>query len=81
MALLLLKGSWDLVIRVIIRVTILITSIKVLITLLTKSHDPLSKDYDPTYHGELKVNLFIIQGLCKDYTTPKRLKVTYSTSK
>ena len=33
------------------------------------------------YHGELKVNLFIIQGLYRDYTTPKRLKVTYSTSK
>ena len=38
----LLKGSWDLVTRVIIRVTILITPIKVLITLLTKSHDPPS---------------------------------------
>ena len=35
-----LKGSWDLVTGVIIRVTILITTIKVLITLLTKSHDP-----------------------------------------
>ena len=32
----LLKGSWYLVTRVIIRVTILITPIKVLITLLTK---------------------------------------------
>ena len=32
-----LKGSWDLVTRVIIRVT------KVLITLLTKSHDPPSR--------------------------------------
>ena len=31
----LLKGSWDLVTRVIIRVTILITPIKVLITLLS----------------------------------------------
>ena len=40
---LLLKGSWDLVTRVIIRVTILITPIKVLITLLTKFHDPPSK--------------------------------------
>ena len=39
----LLKGSWDLVTRVIIRVNILITPIKVLITLLTKSHDPPSK--------------------------------------
>ena len=38
-----LKGSWDLVTRVIIRVTILITPIKVLITLLTKSHDPPSR--------------------------------------
>ena len=35
-----LKGSWDLVTRVIIRVTILITPVKVLITLLSKSHDP-----------------------------------------
>ena len=39
----LLKGSWDLATRVIIRVTILITPIKVLITLLTKSHDPPSR--------------------------------------
>ena len=39
----LLKGSWDLVTRVIIRVTILITPIQVLITLLTKSHDPPSR--------------------------------------
>ena len=38
-----LKGSWDLVTRVIIRVAILITPIKVLITLLTKSHDPPSR--------------------------------------
>ena len=41
-----LKGSWDLVTRVIIKVTILIekliTPIKALITILTKSHDPLS---------------------------------------
>ena len=37
-----LKGSWDLVTRVIIRVTILITPITILITLLTKSHDPPS---------------------------------------
>ena len=42
---LLLKGSWDLVTRVIIRVTILITPIKVLITLLTKSHDPPSRGW------------------------------------
>ena len=36
----LLKGSWDLVSRVIIRVTILITPIyKGLITLFTKFHD------------------------------------------
>ena len=39
----LLKGSWDLVTRVIIRVTILITPIKVIITYLTKSHDPQSR--------------------------------------
>ena len=38
----LLKGSWDLVTRVIIRVAILITPIKILITLLTKSLDPPS---------------------------------------
>ena len=42
-----LKGSWDVVTRVIIKVTILITtysitSLKVLITLLAKSHDPPS---------------------------------------
>ena len=37
-----LKGSWDLVTRVIIKVTILITPVKVLITILTKSHDPPS---------------------------------------
>ena len=37
-----LKGSRDLVTRVITRVTILITRIKVLITLLTESHDPPS---------------------------------------
>ena len=36
----LLGGSWDLVSEVINNVTILITPIKVLITLLTKSHDP-----------------------------------------
>ena len=36
----LLKGSWDLVNRVIIRVSILIAPNKVLITLLAKSHDP-----------------------------------------
>ena len=34
------KVSWDLVSRVIIRVTILITPVRGLITLLTKSHDP-----------------------------------------
>ena len=39
-----LKGSWDLVTRVIIRVTILITTIEALITLLSKSHDPPSID-------------------------------------
>ena len=39
-----LKGSWDLVTRVITRVTILITPIQVLITLLTKSHDPPSRN-------------------------------------
>ena len=39
---LLLEGSWDLVTRVFIRVTILIAPIKVLITPFTKSHDPPS---------------------------------------
>ena len=38
----LLGGSWDLVNKVINKVTILITPVKALITLLTKSHDPLS---------------------------------------
>ena len=37
-----LKGSWDFL--VISKVTILITPIKVVTTLLTKSHDPLSTD-------------------------------------
>ena len=41
--------GWDLVTRVIIRVTILITPMKVLITLLTKSHDPPSRDF---YSGD-----------------------------
>ena len=36
------KGSWDFVTRVIVRVTIHITPIRVRITLLTKSHDPPS---------------------------------------
>ena len=39
----LLRGSWDLVTRVIGKVTILITPIRVLITLLTKSHDHPSR--------------------------------------
>ena len=43
----LIKGSWDLVTTVINKVTILIityiTPIRVLITLLTKSHDPPSR--------------------------------------
>ena len=38
----LIKESWDLVTRDMIRVTILITPIRVLITLLTKPHDPPS---------------------------------------
>ena len=38
----LLGGSWDLVSEVINNVAILKTQIKVLITLLTKSHDPPS---------------------------------------
>ena len=43
----LLEGSWDLVSGVINKVTILITPIKVLITLLTKSHDPPSSRKAP----------------------------------
>ena len=45
----LLGGSWDLVTRVIIRVTTLITPLRVLITLLTKSHKGtlLTKSHDP----------------------------------
>ena len=39
----LLRGSRDLVTRVIIKVTTLITPLRVLITLLTKSHDPPSR--------------------------------------
>ena len=39
----LLKGSWDLVTRDIIKVTIRITPVKVLITLKAKSLDPLSR--------------------------------------
>ena len=35
-------GSWDLVTTVMITVTTLITPLRVLITLLTKSHDPPS---------------------------------------
>ena len=38
----LLRGSWDLVGQVINKVTILITPLKVLRTLLTKSHGPPS---------------------------------------
>ena len=42
----LLSGSWDLVTRVIIKITALITAynnpFRVLITLLAKSHDPPS---------------------------------------
>ena len=38
-----LEGSWDLVSRVITKVTTLITPIRALITLLTKSHDPPSR--------------------------------------
>ena len=44
----LLGGSWDLVSKVINKVTILISPIKVLITLLTKSHDPPSRAKDPS---------------------------------
>ena len=43
-----LKGSWDLVSRVITKVTILITPIKGLIALVTKSHDPPSRALVPS---------------------------------
>ena len=43
-----LRGSWDLVTRDIRKVTILLTPVKVLITLVTKSHDPPSRSAD---HG------------------------------
>ena len=39
-----LRGSWDLVTRVIMKVTTRITPLRVLITLLAKSHDPPSRD-------------------------------------
>ena len=42
-----LKGSWDLVTGVIIEVATLITPLRVLITLLTKSHDPPSNVGSP----------------------------------
>ena len=42
-----LRGSWDLVTRGIIKVTTLITPLRVLITLLTKSHDPPSLNAHP----------------------------------
>ena len=48
----LLKGSWDLVTRVIPRVAILITPIKVPITLLTKSHEPPSNYEDSASHEQ-----------------------------
>ena len=31
--------------------------------------------------GNQRLTFFIIYGLYRDYTTPKRLKVTYSTSR
>ena len=42
-----LKGSWNLVSKVITKVAILITPIRGLITLLTKSHDALSRTLNP----------------------------------
>ena len=50
-----LKGSWGLVTRVIIRVTILMTPNKVLITLLTKSH-ALSSGGGGGLHAETRLN-------------------------
>ena len=51
----LLGGSWDLVTRVTIRVAILITTYnpkKVLIALLTKSHDPPSRVHGVRWRDE-----------------------------
>ena len=45
----LLEGSWDLVTTVIIKVTILISPIKVLITLL--SHDPPSRPQNDAFES------------------------------
>ena len=55
----LLKGSWDLVTGVIIRITIHITPIKVLITLLTQSRDPPSTS---ALQGFFATGLLRVQG-------------------
>ena len=46
-----LRGSWDLVTGVIIKVTTLITPLRVLITLLTKSHDPPRRVHIHYHYG------------------------------
>ena len=55
-----LKGSWDLVTRVITKATvlILITRIKVLTSLLTKSHDPPSSGESPRLVPQIRVRLW-----------------------
>ena len=62
------KGSWDLVTRVRVRVTILITPLKVLITLLTKSHDPPSILGVLFYWGDISFSSnrsgFLLSQLC-----------------
>ena len=54
------RGSWDLVTRVISKATILIAPIKVLITLLTKSHDPLSLSPEQSPRQESLQNPFVV---------------------
>ena len=50
-----LKGPSGIAITVIIKVTILITPMKVLITILTKSHDPPSRRILMTGQGIVRV--------------------------
>ena len=59
----LLGGSWDLVNKVINKVTILITPVKALITLLTKSHDPLSRLLNRLLEGIYRVPSRDLKGL------------------
>ena len=59
-----LKGSWDLVTRVIKKV-VLITPIRVLITLLTKSPDPPSSGYMAVIWGSSGVGCWRVDGLVR----------------